>query len=148
MSDDALDARRGNLYGTNTLSGNWFEDRLQKTKGSTTDGLRGDTYTFNDGVGNSVVRQKESAISVCLVPDKNGGKAVGIAAAERYRRAANNPTTRVFPGCSDGTLASTSTYATPPFLHYVFVTFFQVPGELCAGVHYSRLSLSALCVTS
>jgi hypothetical protein len=110
MADDALDARRGNLYGISTLSGNWYEDRIQQTKGSTTDGLRGDKFTFEDGVGNSVVRQKESAISVCLIPDKNSGKAVGIAAAERYRRAANNPTTRVFPGCKEGTLATTSTY--------------------------------------
>lgn len=108
--DDALDARRGNLYGVNTLSGNWFEDREQHTKGSTTDGLRGDTYTFTDGVSKSVVRQKESAISVCVVPNKDGGKAVGIAAAERYRRAANNPTTRVFPGCKEGVLATSSTY--------------------------------------
>ena len=108
--DDALDARRGNLYGVSTLAGNWFEDRVQQTKGSTTDGLRGDTYTFTDGAGHSVVRQKESAISVCLVPNKDGGKAVGIAAAERYRRAANNPTTRVFPGCKEGVLATTSTY--------------------------------------
>jgi hypothetical protein len=123
MADDALDARRGNLYGISTLSGNWFEDRIQHTKGSTTDGLRGDKYTFEDGNNNSVVRQKESAISVCLIPDKNTGKAVGIASAERYRRAANNPTTRVFPGCKEGTLATTSTYASaarrnPPLFRF------------------------------
>ena len=59
MADDALDARRGNLYGISTLSGNWFEDRIQHTKGSTTDGLRGDKYTFEDGNNNSVIRQKD-----------------------------------------------------------------------------------------